>query len=172
MPPLSGAARPVDGVGTGPWRQAVSVRGHGMLREAVDGELMHRFRDPFNGCEFVEGEPSNRGNFTCITSKRSVVGFNLVTKEDCGPVVAQRRANAGKTDDDAVQPRFFLKFPYGCGLWTFVGLNVTLWQPPPATVPPVGFLDQQDLAFSYNTSGNAKVTQQMGHRTPSVAHRI
>ncbi len=143
-----------------------------MLREAVDGELMHRFRDPFNGCEFVEGEPSNRGDFICVTSKCSVVGFDLVAKENCGPVLAQRRANAGKTDDGPTQPRFLIKFPNGSGFWTFVGLNVTLWQPPPATVPPVGFLDQQDLAFSYNTSGNAKVTQQMGHRTPSVAYRI
>ncbi len=172
MLPLSGVARPVDGVRTAPWRQAVLMKGNGMLREAVDGELMHRFRDPFNGCEFVEREPSNRGDFICVTSKCSVVGFDLVAKENCGPVLAQRRANAGKTDDGPTQPRFLIKFPNGSGFWTFVGLNVTLWQPPPATVPPVGFLDQQDLAFSYNTSGNAKVTQQMGHCPSSVAYRI
>jgi len=86
------------------------MKGNDVMRESVNGKLMHGFGDPFKRREIGKREPRNRGNFVAPCLDIALVGIDLVTKEDGWPVGAQRCTNTGKPDDGAGQPCFFNEF--------------------------------------------------------------
>lgn len=138
------------------WHQAA-------LREAVDGELMHRLGDPTKGRDLPERKPLDGGDLVAGGRLFVLVNMDVVAQENGRLVFSERRAHAGETHDPALQTGFFHQFPERSLFGAFPVVNMALGKTPLGCVGTFGFLDEKNSVVVHHSCGNAQIAEKAGH---------